>query len=181
MLAIQGHWFTSARRCVSPNQDPRPIPAQRISLLVLHNISLPPGELDPFWVTKFFLNDLDPEAHPYFAAIQGMKVSAHLLIDRLGGLTQFVGFDRRAWHSGESEYEGRPRCNDFSIGIELIGTDDLPYTPQQYSALAHVTESLLAHYPAISTEDIVGHSQIAPGRKTDPGPAFDWKKFRSML
>lgn len=179
-MEIQNHWLVQARRSVSPNQDHRPRP-ENIDLLVIHNISLPPGELETYWITRFFLNDLDPAEHPYFEHLKEVRVSAHLLIDRLGGITQFVGFDRRAWHAGDSSFEGRKACNDFSIGIELIGADDLPYTDRQYTALAFATAAIMHAYPSISLERVVGHSNIAPGRKTDPGASFDWQKYRELL
>jgi len=132
-------------------------------------------------VRQLFTNSLDPDEHPYYREIQGLEVSAHLLIDRLGQITQFVPFDKRAWHAGRSCYDGRENCNDFSIGIELEGTDETPYTDAQYRVLAQVTRALMTAYPAITPQRICGHSDIAPGRKTDPGPAFDWTCFRQLL
>lgn len=173
-------WLRRARRVVSPNRDPRP-DADDISLLVIHGISLPPGRFGGPWIDALFTNTLDPAAHPYFAGIAGLRVSAHLMIRRTGVATQYVSFDERAWHAGVSSYEGRSRCNDFSIGIELEGTDDLPYTARQYQRLVRIAAQLLARYPRMSERAIVGHSDVAPGRKTDPGPHFDWSAFRRAL
>jgi AmpD protein len=169
-----------ARQAPSPNCDARPANCD-IDLLVIHNISLPPGEFGGPHIESLFLNALDPKAHPYFADICGMKVSAHLLIRRGGEILQFVPLHLRAWHAGESCFEGRTVCNDFSIGIELEGSDDHPYEREQYAALAEVARTLMAAYPGITPERIVGHSDIAPGRKTDPGPSFDWERLRSLL
>lgn len=164
----------------SPNQDARP-PDSRISLLVIHNISLPPGEFGGSWIDDFFLNRLDPHAHAYFSEIQNLRVSSHLLVRRDGQLIQYVPLDRRAWHAGRSAFEGQEHCNDFSIGIELEGTDDQPYTHAQYATLIHATRTIMHRYPAITPERITGHTDIAPERKTDPGPAFDWHYFRHRL
>ncbi len=169
-------WLPSARRLPSPNFDARP-PGTLIDLLVIHNISLPPGEFAGDWIDDLFLNRLDPGAHPYFVAIAPVRVSAHFLIRRDGRLTQYVSCEQRAWHAGVSVFMGRERCNDYSIGIELEGTDCIPFTSAQYRALADCTRQIRARYPAITPERIVGHSDIAPGRKTDPGPAFDWKRY----
>lgn len=177
---IEQGWLSRAQRCPSDNCDARPEGAA-ISLLVIHSISLPPGQFGTGWVPAFFCNRLDPQAHPYFARIRDLRVSAHLLIERTGELTQFVPFTGRAWHAGASSFAGVPRCNDYSIGIELEGTDDTPYTPAQYRALAEVTRCLMAHYPGITPGRIAGHADIAPGRKTDPGPAFDWAAYRQLL
>jgi len=152
-----------------------------IDLLVLHNISLPPGEFGGPWIDQLFLNRLDPAAHPYFAEIAHLRVSAHLLIRRDGSLTQYVPFHRRAWHAGVSSFQGREGCNDFSIGIELEGSDHQPFAPAQYEVLAPVVAALRSAYPAITPDRIVGHSDIAPGRKSDPGPCFDWQRLRGML
>ena len=157
-------------------------PAQMpISLLVVHNISLPPGQFGGGYIEALFCNRLDPEGHPYFREIHHLRVSAHLLIDRAGRITQFVPFDRRAWHAGVSNYRGVERCNDFAVGVELEGVDDLPYTDKQYDTLAAVARTLIAEYPQLDTQRIVGHSDIAPGRKTDPGSAFDWLRLRALL
>lgn len=164
----------------SPNHDERPDPAD-ISLLVIHAISLPPDIFGGHYIDDLFLNRLDPAAHPYFATIQGRRVSAHACIFRDGALTQYVPLGLRAWHAGESRFDGRTRCNDFSIGIELEGCDTQTFTDAQYRTLAGVTRALLRQYPAITPERITGHSDIAPGRKTDPGPHFDWARYRAAI
>ncbi len=173
-------WLEHTERICSPNAGERP-DVNDISLLVIHNISLPPGQFGGGYVQQFFTNRLSSEAHPYFAEIADLKVSAHLLIERSGHLIQFVPFTKRAWHAGVSRFAERDNCNDFSIGIELEGSDDIPYTSEQYEVLCAVTQSLLQQYPRITPERITGHSDIAPGRKTDPGPAFDWTFFRQRL
>lgn len=173
-------WLRGAERRPSPNRDARPADTV-VDLLVIHNISLPPGEFGGPWIDDLFLARLDPEAHPYFSAIAGVPVSAHLLILRDGRCVQYVPFGERAWHAGASCFAGRERCNDYSIGIELEGTDDHPFDPLQYRALAGVTRTLMAAYPGIRPERIVGHSDIAPGRKTDPGAHFDWDRFLALL
>ena len=177
---INSGWLKSARRHESPNCDERPSGSE-IGLLVVHGISLPPGQYGGDYIEQFFCNCLSPDGHPYFAGIADMQVSAHLLIRRNGELIQFVPFDKRAWHAGKSSFEGRDCCNDFSIGIELEGCDDEAYQSAQYDRLVEVTRDLMAVYPGITQERIVGHSDIAPGRKTDPGPAFDWDYFRRLL
>ncbi|MCW9029287.1 MAG: 1,6-anhydro-N-acetylmuramyl-L-alanine amidase AmpD [Kangiella sp.] len=164
----------------SPNCDERP-DNEAPTLIVIHGISLPPGEYGGPWIDALFTNSLDPHAHPYFAEIHQLRVSSHLLIRRDGELVQYVPFNQRAWHAGLSSYEGRERCNDFSIGIELEGTDDEPYEPAQYQVLAECVAALLTAYPQLSAGRIAGHSDIAPGRKTDPGPHFDWPRFRQRL
>lgn len=169
-----------ARQIRSPNQDERP-PGGEPELLVIHNISLPPGEFGGPAIDALFTNTLDPAAHPYFAGIAGLRVSSHLLLRRDGELVQYVPFHRRAWHAGRSCYRGRDACNDFSIGIELEGTDDVPYTPDQYETLAAVARALIRAYPGLDAARIVGHCDIAPERKTDPGPSFDWPRFRRLL
>jgi len=169
-----------ARQCPSPNHDPRPADAE-VDLLVVHAISLPPGRFGGDAIDRFFSNRLDAAEHPFFAEIAELRVSAHLLIRRDGEVVQYVPFDRRAWHAGVSCYQGRERCNDFSIGIELEGTDDIPYEPRQYRVLAQAVSRLRVAFPAITSQRIAGHCDIAPGRKTDPGPAFDWIHFRSLL
>lgn len=148
---------------------------------MIHNISLPPGEFGTGCVNDFFCNQLDSSRHPYFASIAELKVSAHLFIARTGAVTQFVPFTARAWHAGASVFNGVENCNDYSIGIELEGCDDIAYTDAQYIALADVTRQLLQAYPEISRDQIVGHSDIAPGRKTDPGTAFDWPRYHILL
>lgn len=177
--SIEDHLLEGARLCPSPNHNERP--AGEISLLVIHNISLPPGQFGGPGICQLFTNCLDPNEHPYYAEIHRLEVSAHLLIDRQGEVTQFVPFNRRAWHAGRSCFAGRDNCNDFSIGIELEGTDETPYTAAQYEMLQQVTRALMKTYPAITPERICGHSDIAPGRKTDPGPAFDWARFHRLL
>lgn len=164
----------------SPNCDDRPT-GQPVDLIVIHGISLPPGQFGGPWIDALFANTLDPAAHPYFRGIAGLRVSAHLLIRRNGEITQYVPFHRRAWHAGESVYAGRPRCNDFSVGIELEGTDHLSYDDRQYSRLAAAIIALRAAYPTIPPDRLAGHSEIAPGRKTDPGPAFDWAYLHQLL
>ena len=161
----------------SPNHDERP-PGTQIELLVIHNISLPPGEFGGSAIIELFTNRLDPAAHPYYATIAGRRVSAHFLIRRDGETIQFVPCGNRAWHAGASEWRGRGRCNDFSIGIELEGSDETPFEDAQYEALAELILALRARYPVA---DMAGHSDIAPGRKTDPGPHFDWARCRKML
>lgn len=145
------------------------------SLIVVHNISLPPGEFGGDAIVELFQNRLDCSAHPYFDAhLRGLRVSSHFLIERDGALVQFVSCEARAWHAGASDFFGRPRCNDFSIGIELVGADDTPFEPAQYAMLAALVKALVEHYPI---EALAGHADIAPGRKTDPGPHFDWQRF----
>lgn len=170
----------SARWCPSPNYGPRPEGAS-INLLVVHNISLPPGEFGGPYIEDFFTNNLNPEQHPYFSTIADMRVSAHALIRRDGSLVQFVSLLERAWHAGRSSFQGVEECNDFSIGIELEGTDDIPYTPEQYRALAEVSTVICSAWPDITCDRITGHCDIAPGRKTDPGPVFDWQEFQQTL
>lgn len=172
-------WCDGARHCPSPNFNERP--EGEVSLLVLHNISLPPGQFGTGKVQQFFQNRLPVDEHPYFADIAQLRVSAHFLIERDGAITQFVSCNARAWHAGVSSFEGRENCNDYSLGIELEGTDDLPFSDAQYRALAELTEVLLRAYPQMSTARICGHSDIAPGRKTDPGPCFDWARLRAAL
>lgn len=179
-MKIIEHWLVDAQRIVSPNYDARP-DGQDISLLVIHAISLPPGEFGGDWITQLFTNNLDPEAHPYFKTIQELNVSAHVLITRAGETIQYVPFDQRAWHAGESCFEGRSCCNDFSIGIELEGTEEIPYTDRQYETLSKLIGTLLDTYPKLSVKRITGHSDIAPGRKQDPGPSFVWSRFYAML
>lgn len=169
-----------ARWRPSPNCDARPDPAD-VSLLVVHAISLPPGRFGGGFVDQLFHNTLDPKAHPYFRKIRGLAVSSHLCIFRDGAVHQYVPFNRRAWHAGASVFEGRSRCNDFSIGIELEGTDEQPFEERQYRTLAQVARALMRAYPAITPARIVGHSDVAPGRKTDPGPRFDWLRLHAEL
>ncbi|HXK55429.1 MAG: 1,6-anhydro-N-acetylmuramyl-L-alanine amidase AmpD [Gammaproteobacteria bacterium] len=175
-----GVLLVEASQRVSPNQDLRPADCV-VDLLVIHNISLPPGRFGGPWIDDLFHNRLDPGEHPYFTDICQRRVSSHLLIRRDGELLQYVPLCRRAWHAGESCFEGKTACNDFSIGIELEGTDDIPYTDPQYLSLVHATKSIMSIFPGITRERITGHSDIAPGRKTDPGPAFDWMRYLNGL
>jgi AmpD protein len=161
----------------SPNRDERPA-GEDATLLVVHSISLPPGEYRGDAIERFFTNCLDPAAHPYFREICGLRVSAHFLVRRDGELVQFVPTTQRAWHAGVSRWRGRSRCNDFSIGVELEGLDDAPFAGAQYRVLAHLARALRARHPL---RDIAAHSDIAPGRKTDPGPGFDWARFYAAL
>jgi len=166
-----------ARKLASPNCDERP-PGAAVTLLVIHNISLPPGEFGGDGILRLFTNTLDCAAHPYYRTLIGARVSAHFLIRRSGELLQFVPCAKRAWHAGESAWCGRVRCNDFSIGIELEGADDVPYAESQYRVLAQLARALQSAYPIA---DIAGHCDVAPARKTDPGPSFDWSRFRSSI
>lgn len=179
-MKIIDHRLDTARQQPSPNFDPRPL-TDEISLLVIHCISLPPEQFGGEFIEQLFCNRLDPDEHPYFREIHQLRVSAHLLIRRDGELLQFVAFDQRAWHAGVSSFQGRERCNDFSIGIELEGSVNQAFSDDQYRQLARVSRLLLEAYPRLNQANIVGHSDIAPDRKTDPGPYFDWKKFRRML
>jgi len=167
---------TPARQLPSPNQDERP-PGASPALVVIHGISLPPGEFGGPYVEQLFTNCLPRGAHPYFETIAELRVSAHLFIRRDGEVVQFVPLHRRAWHAGVSCWEGRERCNDYSVGIELEGADDTAYAEAQYEALSSLLRCLQAAYPALSPARVVGHSDVAPGRKTDPGPAFDWGRL----
>ena len=171
-------WLSGARHVASPNCDARPA-GEVPTLLVIHSISLPPGEFGGPGVIELFTNRLDSAGHPYYAAIQGLEVSAHFFIRRDGEPIQFVPCGKRAWHAGVSCWQGRERCNDFSIGVELEGTDDLPFTDAQYATLTELARALRAAYPGLA--DVAGHSDIAPGRKTDPGPHFDWDGFKLAL
>jgi AmpD protein len=164
----------------SPNQDPRP-PGATLDLVVIHGISLPPGEFGEDWVERLFLNTLPPDRHPFFASIAGLRVSSHLYIRRDGHVIQFVPFHARAWHAGASAWRHRVACNDFSIGIELEGHDDIPYEPAQYRVLAGTLVALRRAYATLAPDAVVGHSEIAPGRKTDPGPGFDWARLGSAV
>ncbi len=179
-MRIRDGWLEGATRRFSPNQDARPDPDD-VSLLVVHGISLPPGEFGGPWIDALFTDRLDLGAHPYFARLAGLRVSSHLLIRRDGAVIQYVPFEARAWHAGASSFAGRERCNDYSVGIELEGTDTLPYADAQYAALAAAARALMQRYPAITTARIAGHSEIAPGRKTDPGPAFEWPRLRAGI
>jgi len=170
---ISNHLLTSARQATSANQNDRP--TDKISLVVIHNISLPPGEFNNHYIEQFFTNQLDFDLHPYFKTIKDLQVSAHLLIRRDGSVIQFVPFDKRAWHAGVSSFNGQDNCNDFSIGIELEGTDNLNYETVQYQSLRTTLKQLKTHYPIRA---IVGHSDVSPGRKTDPGDAFNWNEIK---
>ncbi|AYC34294.1 1,6-anhydro-N-acetylmuramyl-L-alanine amidase AmpD [Pseudomonas cavernae] len=172
-------WCQGIRHCPSVNCNARP--QDEVSLLVIHNISLPPGQFGTGKVQEFFQNRLRADEHPYFAGIAALTVSAHFLIERDGGVTQFVSCRERAWHAGVSRFDGRENCNDFSLGIELEGTDDQPFSEAQYAALIDLARQLQQAYPAITVARICGHSDIAPGRKTDPGPCFDWARLRAAL
>ena len=175
---IEGQ-LIGARQIASPNYNARPAHSE-IELLVVHNISLPPSQFGGGYIEQFFQNKLDWSLHPYFQTIEGMQVSTHLLILRSGEVLQFVNFNQRAWHSGRSTYLGKKECNDYSIGIELEGSDDLPFQEIQYQVLAHVVTVLQATYPKL-LQHVAGHSDIARGRKTDPGPYFDWLKIRRLI
>jgi AmpD protein len=177
-LPIDGAGYVAAARQVpSPNQDARPR-RTRVSLVVVHGISLPPGQYGGGHIEALFSNSLDISSDPYFAQLEGLRVSAHFLVSRHGDLTQFVSAQRRAWHAGVSSWRGRERCNDYSIGVELEGMDEQPYEHAQYVCLARLTLGLRARYPI---EDFVSHAEVAPGRKTDPGPGFDWSTYWSLL
>ena len=179
--AASAAWLPRVRRVPSPNQDARPLPLGRegVELVVLHNISLPPGEFGTGLVEDLFCNRLDCTAHPSLADLAGVRVSSHLFIDRRGRAVQFVEFGSRAWHAGVSSWRGRSGCNDFAIGIELEGTDHRPYTAAQYRRLQRVLAWLLRRYPRLGHDTVVGHNEIAPERKTDPGPVFDWIRLWS--
>ena len=163
----------------TPNYDLRPAGID-IDMLVVHCINLPPGDFEKDHVVDFFLNQLDTSLHPFYESVKGLKVSAHCYIPRDGNLLQFVPLHARAWHAGVSQFQGRERCNDYSIGIELEGDEETPYTAAQYSCLSQLTQMLFEAYPNLTPDRVVGHSDIAPGRKTDPGPAFDWAYYRSL-
>lgn len=170
-------WLTGVRRCLSPNADARP-PDSAVELVVLHHISLPPGEFGSAAIEQFFTNRLDVAAHPYYRCIADLRVSAHGVIRRDGEVVQFVSCDERAWHAGASCWRGRSRCNDFSVGIELEGCDTQPFTDAQYAAVVQCLRALLRRYPILG---IAGHEHIAPGRKTDPGPTWDWSRLMQTL
>ena len=174
------HLMVGVRFAPSPNFDERP-EGTPVSLVVVHNISLPPNEFGGPYIEQLFTNQLDPNAHPYFEEIKDHRVSAHILIRRDGEVVQFVPFNKRAWHAGESKYKDCENCNDFAIGIELEGTDETPYEEVQYLVLATLVDSLRVVYSSLSKEDIVGHSDVAPGRKSDPGRAFRWQNLRELL
>lgn len=173
-------WLDGVRIIASPNFNERPADTD-INLLVIHNISLPPGEFGTGCVEDFFCNQLDHSRHPYFSTLIGLHVSAHFFVSRSGEVTQLVSMWDRAWHAGISSFENIANCNDYSLGIELEGCDDIPYTDAQYTALVQLTRRIQAVFPAVTSARIVGHSDIAPNRKTDPGPAFDWKRYFDEL
>ena len=173
-------WLQSVEVIRSPNFDARP-GSTNVKLVVVHGISLPPGEYGGGHIQKFFCNQLDAGVHEYFESICSMTVSAHCLIERDGNVIQFVSFNDRAWHAGESQWCGETACNNFSVGIELEGCDDQAYADAQYYSLAGLIKALRVSYPDIDVDAIAGHSDIAPGRKTDPGPAFDWKKLKQLV
>jgi N-acetyl-anhydromuramoyl-L-alanine amidase len=175
-LRIEQHRLVGVPSIESPNQNERP-DADDISLVVIHAISLPPGQFGTQGITQLFTNRLDPDEHPFYREIEALRVSAHLVIERTGAITQYVDFNRRAWHAGISSWEGRDVCNDFSIGIELEGTEDRPFEARQYEMLEAVLGALFETYPRLSLERVVGHQDIAPERKWDPGPCFDWARI----
>ncbi|WP_287831915.1 1,6-anhydro-N-acetylmuramyl-L-alanine amidase AmpD [Idiomarina sp.] len=177
---IKNHWIRDVKHCVSPHYDERP-DEQDISLLVIHCISLPEGCYGTPYIEKLFTQGLSQQEGDYFAPLTGLRVSSHLLIRRDGTIEQYVPFDKRAWHAGVSSYDGRERCNDFSIGIELEGTDHSPYSKRQYQSLVDVSQTILDYYPKLTLDRITGHQHIAPGRKTDPGHCFDWSYYLNAL
>ena len=179
-MRIENHWLSHCTRIPSPNCDERPV-TEDISLIVVHCISLPPELFGGGYIDQLFCNQLNPDEHPYFKEIHQLQVSSHLLIKRTGEIVQYVPFNKRAWHAGISEYKGREKCNDFSIGIELEGSETQAYTDKQYQQLALVSKALLENYPLLSKENITGHRDIAPGRKTDPGESFNWQTLQSAL
>jgi AmpD protein len=177
---LESGLMRGVRQIASPNYDSRPAGIEA-DLIVVHGISLPPGEFGGPWIDRLFTNCLPADMHPYFAEVGSLRVSSHVVVARDGAVTQYVAFPERAWHAGKSIYQGREACNDFSVGVELEGSDTLPYEPAQYAALAEVVAALCAAYPQLSPDRLVGHSEIAPGRKTDPGPAFDWPRARRLI
>jgi N-acetyl-anhydromuramoyl-L-alanine amidase len=179
-IDLNSHLLTNVRQLVSPNCNERP-EGTTVDTVIIHGISLPPGEFGTGVVEKFFCGELPFSDELYYEPIKDLRVTAHLLISRLGKITQFVPFDRRAWHAGVSLFDGRTNCNDFSIGVELEGTDIVPYTDIQYEQLGLVLNALQQAYPAITRARIIGHSDVAPGRKTDPGESFDWKRLDCLL
>ena len=180
MFTITDHHVDQAKFIESPNFSDRPA-GVKPTLLVIHNISLPPGKFGGPYIADFFQNRLDTSKHPFFEEIADLQVSSHLFLDREGQLIQFVDLNKKAWHAGISEFEGQKECNDFAIGIELEGTDTEPYSDKQYLSLISLTNCLIESYSGISTERIVGHSDIAPSRKTDPGASFDWSRYKNSL
>lgn len=179
-IDVESGLIREARQVSSPNFDSRP-PDCCADLIIVHGISLPPGEFSGEWIDRLFTNTVDPAAHPYFCEIADLRVSSHLLIRRDGELVQYVPLVKRAWHAGVSCYQGREQCNDYSIGIELEGTDEIPYTDRQYDMLGTVVQALRTAFPSLANAPIVGHCDVASGRKTDPGPAFDWGRLFAQL
>ena len=177
---IKDGWLLDERRVLSPHFDQRPDP-QDISLLIIHYISLPPEQFGGGYIDDFFQGKLDAQAHPYFQEISLLRVAAHCLIERTGRITQYVNFNDRAWHAGLSYFEGREKCNDFAIGIELEGSNEQPFTTQQYDTLQRLTRQIMQAYPRITKERIVGHCDVSPGRKIDPGQYFDWQRYLQHL
>ncbi len=180
MRVDENNRLIPARQVESPNCDDRPA-GESVGLVVIHAMSLPPGEFGGSYIDELFTNSIDLQAHPSFESLDGVRVSSHLVVDRNGQVTQYVPFHRRAWHAGVSEYQGRVNCNDFSIGIELEGTESEPFADVQYTRLASILQALMARYPSISAGRIVGHSEVARGRKWDPGPQFDWQRLMRMI
>lgn len=176
----QGEWLDSVRKVISPNCDQRPDDVE-IDLLVIHSISLPPETFGGAYIDQLFTNTLDLAYHPYFKEIRSLRVSAHVLIDRVGMVTQYVPFIQRAWHAGESIFKGKKNCNDYSIGIELEGCDNQDFTQVQYMMLANISTAIIRFWPKINQQRIIGHCHIAPNRKTDPGPTFNWDAYYSSL
>ena len=179
-IDITSGLVSEARQQPSPNCDLRP-DEKDIALIVIHGISLPPGKFGDDYIDQLFCNKLNSDEHPYFKDISGLKVSSHILIRRDGEVVQYVPFQKRAWHAGVSSYKNRDGCNDFSIGIEMEGDDETPYTDIQYQVLSELINNLIENYPKLNFESIAGHSDIAPGRKTDPGEAFDWERLNTLL
>ncbi|WGE58128.1 1,6-anhydro-N-acetylmuramyl-L-alanine amidase AmpD [Actinobacillus equuli] len=179
-LTIQNGKLIHQRQVPSPHFNQRP-KENDISLLVIHYISLPPEEFGNNFIDRFFQGNLDPTIHPYFEEIKDLRVSAHCLINRKGEITQYVNFNDMAWHAGLSEFNGRDKCNEYSIGIELEGSNNQPFTEQQYQSLASLTKEIMAIYPDITLDRIAGHNDIAPGRKIDPGQYFDWKHYIKLI
>ena len=179
-MIIENHWLSQVTKILSPNVDARPV-EDDISLVVIHCISLPPNEFGGHYINQLFCNQLDPNEHDYFKEIYQLKVSSHLLIKRDGHIVQYVPFNKRAWHAGASNYKSRDQCNDYSIGIELEGTETIAYTDEQYQQLVAVLKVLLDHYPKLSIDHITGHCHIAPSRKIDPGESFDWGRLTLAL
>lgn len=179
-ISIQQGWLPQAKQISSPHFDSRPN-KQDISLLIIHYISLPPEQFGGHYIDDFFQGKLDIQAHPYFAQLENMRVSAHCLINRQGEITQYVNFEDRAWHAGVSQFQGREKCNDYAIGIELEGSNEQPFTAEQYEALIHLTQAIMIAYPRITLDRIVGHCDVSPERKIDPGQYFDWKYYLGSL